>query len=102
MTLIFLSLAVFWLHFETLKGLNGILAFLVPRLGPKNIKINLGNPPKVLRKVHYQLAVFWPNVSTRNARNSIKGSNNAYSGLESTNTASQNIGSWDRMMTSYN
>jgi len=35
----FLSLAVFWLHFGTLKGPNGFLAFLVPRLGPKNIKI---------------------------------------------------------------
>jgi len=28
---IFLSLAVFWLHFGTLKGPNGFLAFLVPR-----------------------------------------------------------------------
>jgi len=35
-----LSLAVFWLHFGTLKGPNGFLAFLVPRLEPKNIKIN--------------------------------------------------------------
>ena len=35
----FFSLAVFWLHFGTLKGPNGFLAFLVPRLGPKNIKI---------------------------------------------------------------
>jgi len=40
MTLIFLSLAVFWLHLGTWKGPNGFLAFLVPRLGPKNIKIN--------------------------------------------------------------
>jgi len=56
-----LSFAVFWLLFGTLKGLNGFLAFLVPRLGPKNIKINLGNPPKVLKKAPYQLAVFWPN-----------------------------------------
>jgi len=55
-----------------------------------------------LRKAPYQLAVFWPNFSTRNARNSMKGSKNAYSRLESTNTASQNIGVWDRMMTSYN
>jgi len=30
------------------------------------------------------------------------GSKNAYYGLESKNTASQNIGAWDRMMTSYN
>jgi len=36
----FLSLAVFWLHFGTLKGPNGFLAFLVPRLGPKKLKIN--------------------------------------------------------------
>ena len=36
----FFSLAVFWLHFGTLKSPNGFLAFLVPRLGPNNIKIN--------------------------------------------------------------
>jgi len=35
----FYSLAVFWLHFGTWKGPIGFLAFLVPRLGPKNIKI---------------------------------------------------------------
>jgi len=35
----FFSLAVFWLHFGTLKGPNGFLAFLVPRLGPKSMKI---------------------------------------------------------------
>jgi len=84
-----------------LKGPNGFLVFLVPRLGPKKLKINLGNPPKVLRRTPYQLAVFWPNFSTRNVRNSIKGSKNTYSALESKNTASQNIGTWDRM-TLYN
>jgi len=36
-----------------------------------------------LRKAPYQLAVFWPNFRTKNARNSIKGSKNEYSGLES-------------------
>jgi len=41
-----LSLAVFWLLFGTLKGPNGFLAFLVPSLGSKKLKINLGNPPK--------------------------------------------------------
>jgi len=51
-------LAVFWLLFGTWKGLKGFLAFLVPRLGPRKLKINLGNPPKVLRKSPYQLAVF--------------------------------------------
>jgi len=54
----FFSLAVFWLLFQTLKGPNRILAFLVPRLGSKKLKINLGNPPKILRKAPYQLAVF--------------------------------------------
>jgi len=92
-----LSLAVFWLLFGTLKGPNEFLAFLVPILGPKNLKINLGNYSKVLRKAPYQLAVFWPNFWTRNARNSIKGSKNSYSALESKNTSSQNIGAWDRM-----
>ena len=42
----FFSLAVFWLLFGTLKGPNGFLAFLVPRLGSKKLKINLGNPQK--------------------------------------------------------
>jgi len=60
-TKFFLSLAVFWLLFGTLKGPNRFLAFLIPRLGPKKLKINLGNPEKVLRKAPYQLAVFWPN-----------------------------------------
>jgi len=46
MTYNFFSLAVFWLLFATLKGPNGFLAFLVPRLGPNNLKINLGNPQK--------------------------------------------------------
>jgi len=54
-----------------------------------------------LRKAPYQLGIFWPNFWTRNARNSIKGSENAYSGLESKHTASQNIGAWARMMTLY-
>jgi len=97
-----LSLAIFWSLFGTLKGPNRFLAFLVVRLGPKKLKIYLGNPPKVLRKAPYQLAGFWPNYWTRNARNSIKGSKNAYSALESNNTASQNIGAWDWMMTSCN
>jgi len=39
MTLIFFSSAVLGLHIGTLKGPNGFLAFLVPRSGPKNIKI---------------------------------------------------------------
>jgi len=49
-TKFFLSLAVFWLLFGTLKGPNGFLAFLVPRLGPINLKINFGNPPKSIEK----------------------------------------------------
>jgi len=102
MTIFFLSLAVFWLHFGTLKGPNGFLAFLVPRLRPKNIEINWGNLPKVMRKAPYQLTVVWPNFWARNARNAIKGCKNVYYGRESKNTASQNIGAWDRMMTSYN
>jgi len=45
---------------KLVKGPTGFLAFLVPRLGLKNLKIALGNPPKILRKSPYQLAVFWP------------------------------------------
>jgi len=56
-TKFFLSLAVFWLLFGTLKGSKGLLAFLVLRLGPKKLKINLGEPPKVLREAPCQLAV---------------------------------------------
>jgi len=57
----FFYFSCFWLLFGTLKGPNGVLAFLVPSSGPKKLKINLGNHPKVLRKAPYQLAVFWPN-----------------------------------------
>jgi len=60
MTLIFFSVALFCLHCGTLKGPNGFLAFLTPRLGLKNIKINSVNPPKALIKTPYQLAVVWP------------------------------------------
>jgi len=42
----FFSLAVFWLLFGTLKGPNGFLAFLVPRLGPKNLKLIWEIPQK--------------------------------------------------------
>ena len=41
-----LSLAVFWLLFWTLKDPNGFLAFLVPRLGPKNLKLIWEIPQK--------------------------------------------------------
>jgi len=34
-TKFFLSFICFWLLFGTLKGPNGFLVFLVPRLGPK-------------------------------------------------------------------
>ena len=46
----FFSLAVFWLLLGTLKGPNGFLAFPVPQLGPKILRIIWGNPPNVLRK----------------------------------------------------
>jgi len=45
-TKFFLSLAVFWLLFGTLKGPNGFSAFLVPRLGPKNLKLIWEIPQK--------------------------------------------------------
>jgi len=48
------------------------------------------------------LEYFWHNFGTRNAKISIKGSKNAYSGLKSKNSANQNIRVWDRMMTSKN
>ena len=98
MTYNFFSLTVFWLLFGTLKGPNGFLAFLVPRLGPKNF----GKSPKSIEKSPLPISCFWLNFRTRTARNSIKGSKNAYSALQSKNTASQNIGAWDRFMTSSN
>jgi len=61
MTYNFFEFSCFWLPIGTLKGPNRFLAFLVPRLGPKKLRINLGKPPKVLRKAPCQLAVFWPN-----------------------------------------
>ena len=49
-TKFFLSLAVFWLLFRTLKGPNGFLAFPVPRLGPKNLKLIREIPHKYWEK----------------------------------------------------
>ena len=37
---IFFESSCFRLHLGTLNGPNGFLAFLVPRLGPKNLKTN--------------------------------------------------------------
>jgi len=62
----------------------------------------MGNPLNVLGEFQTYLEYFWHNIWTRNARNLIKGSKNAYFSLESKNTASHNIGAWDQMMTSYN
>jgi len=42
----FFNLAVFWLLFGTLKGQNRFLAFLVPRLEPKNLKLIWEIPQK--------------------------------------------------------
>ena len=37
--------------------------FSIPdsKIRAKNLKINFGNAPNILRKTPYQLAVFWPN-----------------------------------------
>ena len=45
-TKFFLSLVVFWLLFGTFRGSNGFLAFLVPRSGPKNLKLIWEIPKK--------------------------------------------------------
>jgi len=97
-----LSLAVFLVTFQNFERSEWVFSVSAAKIRAKKHKINLGNPPKVLRKATYQLPVFWPNFWTRNARNSIKGFKNAFSGLESKHTASQNVGAWDQMMTSYN
>jgi len=47
---IFLSLAVFWLLFGTLKGQNEFLSFLLPRLAQKNLKIIREIPQKYWEK----------------------------------------------------
>jgi len=46
----FFNLAVFWLLFGTFKGPNGFLAFLVPRLGPKTLKLIWEIPQKYWEK----------------------------------------------------
>ena len=69
MTKIFLSLAVFWLLFWTLKGPNGFLAFLVPRLGPRNLKI-IWEILKSIEKSPLPISCFFgSNPGTRNAKN---------------------------------
>jgi len=52
------SLAGFWLHFGTLKGPNRFLTFLVPRLRPKNIKINWGKSSKSIEKSPLPISCF--------------------------------------------
>jgi len=99
---IFFQFSCFLVTIRDFEGSKRVFSVPGSKNRAKILKINLGNPPKVLRKAPYQLAVFWPNFLTRNARNSIKGSKNVYYALESTNTASQNIGAWDWMMSSYN
>ena len=84
MTLIFFGFSCFLVTFRDFEGSEWFFSVPGSKIRTKkNIKINSGNPPKVLRKAPYQLAVFWPTFSTRNARNSIKGSKNAYSHVES-------------------
>jgi len=57
----FFEFSCFLVTILDFEGSKRVLAFLVPKLGPKKLKINLGNPPKVLRKAPYQLPAFWPN-----------------------------------------
>jgi len=40
MTFIFFEFSCFLVTFQDFEGPNGLFVFLVPRLGPKNIKIN--------------------------------------------------------------
>ena len=61
MTQKFFEFSCFLVTIRNFEGSEGFLAFVVPILGPKNLKHNFRNPPKVLRKASYQLAVFWPN-----------------------------------------
>jgi len=53
----FFSLAVFWLLFGTLKGLNRFLAFLVPRLRQKNSKL-IWEIPKRIEKNPLPISCF--------------------------------------------
>jgi len=53
----FFSSAVFWLHFGALKGPNGFLAFLVPRLRPKNLKL-IWEIPKSIEKSLLPISCF--------------------------------------------
>jgi len=57
---------------------------------------------KALRKASYQLAIFGLSFEPETLETQANALKNAYSALVSKNTASQNIGGWDRMMTSYN
>jgi len=55
----FLEFGCFLVTTQDFEGSE--LVFGVPGSKIRAKKINLGNPPKVLRKTPYQLAVFWPN-----------------------------------------
>jgi len=53
-----LGLTVFWLLFGTLKGPNGFLAFLVSRLGPKNLKL-IWEIPQSIEKSSLSISCFF-------------------------------------------
>jgi len=55
----YLSLAVL-VTIRDFEGSGWVFSVPGSKIRAKKLKINLGNPPKVLRKAPYQLAVFWP------------------------------------------
>jgi len=59
----FFEFSCFLVTFRNFQGSEWVFSVPGSKIKAKNIKINWGNPPKVLRKYQlvYQLAIFRPN-----------------------------------------
>jgi len=58
----FFEFSCFLVTIRDFEGSKQVFNVPGSKIRPKKLKINLGNPPKVLRKAPYQLAVFWPQL----------------------------------------
>jgi len=61
MTQNYFEFCCFLVTIRDFEGSERVFSIPGSKIRAKKLKINLRNPPKVLRKAPYQLAVFWPN-----------------------------------------
>ena len=74
------------------RGFDGLFSISGWWVMEKMVEYEYGKSPEGPWEFLTYLQHFWHNFWTRNSRNLIKGSKNAYFSLESRNTVSHNIG----------